>query len=144
MSVDKTRILLIILTFPSHILLISEWSKIVPTVLSSKSPRVDTIVGWKFDREWSRRQPTKMVKDFSKRQIKYDWYDDMKLDDEFIYLAHTSNLGQIFVFDCETLEVVHVLELKTRPGEKYVPTTNYIIRTATNEDFLVANVQSAW
>ena len=85
-----------------------------------------------------------MMTDFSKRQIKYDWYDDMKLDDEFIYLAHTSNLGQIFVFDCETLEVAHVLELETRPGEKYVPTTNYIIRTATNEDFLVANVQSAW
>jgi hypothetical protein len=105
---------------------------------------VDTIVGWKFDREWSRRQPTKMIKDFSKRQRKYDWYDDMKLDDEFIYLAHTSNLGQIFVFDCETLEVAHVLELETRPGEKYVPTTNYIIRMTANEDFLVANVQSAW
>ena len=83
-----------------------------------------------------------MKTDFSKMQIKYDWYDDMKLDDKFIYLALKSNLGQIFVFDCATLEVAHVLELETRPGEKYVLTTNFIIRMAANEDFLVANVQS--
>jgi hypothetical protein len=94
---------------------------------------------WKLDREWSRQQPVKMTKDFSKlifnkHRRSHDWFDDMKTDGEFVYLALNSGLGRIFVFESQTLEVAHVLECN--------PVRTNMIRMAVNREFLVANVSS--
>jgi hypothetical protein len=121
------------------LILILDWSNIISSVLTPKSARLDQIMDWKLDREWSRQQPVKMTKDFSKlifnkHRRSHDWFDDMKSDGEFVYLALNSGLGRIFVFKSETLEVAHVLEC--------TPVRTNMIRMAVNREFLVANVRS--
>ena len=73
-----------------------------------------------------------------------DFYEDMQSDGKFIYLPISTKFGRIFVFEAETLELVHDLELTLRPGvEPYDPIVKTALtRIAVNEEFLIANVET--